>query len=193
VPRTAVPARALRGAVVASVGLGVAVAGHVHAGGTLTVGPLGVLVALVVVGACVLVSRTQWGVARLLAALAGMQVAVHACLWFESGSHEADTRLAGLLDATGTHAHAHAGGALSARMLLAHLVAVVVAAVLLAGLDAAVVVIGALARRLRPVVVVPVPATAPARATRATPSLPAWALARSSVVRRGPPALLAPC
>ncbi|MFN8168574.1 MAG: hypothetical protein U0S36_07295 [Candidatus Nanopelagicales bacterium] len=91
------------------------------------------------------------------------------------------------------HPHAHGADALTARMLLAHAAAVAVGALLLAGLDAALVLLCALARRLRPVVLAAVPAAAPQRVVRATAGLPARALELSVVVRRGPPAHLAPC
>lgn len=178
---------------VAAVGLGVAAAGHAYAGGGITVGPVGVLAGLLVTAAAVLVSRTQWTTSRLLVALLGMQVVAHGALWLEGGGHAAHARLAALADAAPAHAHAGAGDATDLRMLLAHVAAVAVAAVLLAGLDAAVVLLAALARRLRPVVLAAAPTLPPRRAGRAAPGLAAWALERSTVVRRGPPALLAPC
>jgi hypothetical protein len=176
---------------VALVGVALAAAGHGLGGSAVTVTPFLVLVAVLLAAACVLVSRTRWAAPRLLVALLGIQAAVHATLWFETGSHPVDSRLMGLSGAHG-HEHLTAGGSSPAVMLAAHLVAAVAAALLLASLEGAVWLLVALARRiLRPVAAVRIPAL-PRTASRAPRPSVVPALVLGAVGRRGPPVGLAP-
>jgi hypothetical protein len=177
---------------VAVVGVALAAAGHGLGGAPVAVTPLLVLVGLLLAAACVLVSRTRWTPSRLLGVLLGIQAVVHATLWFESGSHPVDDRLAGLAAPAHAHDHVAAGGASPALMLAAHLAAAVVAAALLASLEGALWLLVALARRiLRAVPRVPIPVlprtSTPAARTSAIP-----ALVLGAVGRRGPPGVLAP-
>ena len=192
-PRTVAPARALRGAAVALVGLGVAAAGHVAAGGALTVSPLLLLVVVLVTAATALASGTCWSFARLLATLAGLQVVAHLVLWFDAGGRAADPRLSAVASVGSGHAHSSALGGLTPGMLTAHLVAVVVAAVLLAGADAALALLVALAQRLTRAVVVRRPAPRPRLVGAAgAPSRRPRVLEDGALGRRGPPGALAP-
>jgi hypothetical protein len=147
--RPAAPARVLRGCVVALVGLGIAASGHVLAGGEARPTPLLVVAGLLVLAATMLASSARWTASRLLVALIGMQVVVHGVLWFEEGGRTADPRLAALADPAVAHQHHAAGAASSVGMVAAHLVAVVVAALVLASLDAVVAVLASLARRIQ--------------------------------------------
>lgn len=146
-PAAPVPLRAARGAAVAAVGLLVAAAGHGAAGGSTAPGALGVPVALLVVAACVVASARSWTPLRLVVALSGVQVVVHGALLLGTPSAQADPRLAGVASASAAHAHDHATS-LAPGMVLAHLAAVVLAAVVLARVDVAVTVLWHLARRL---------------------------------------------
>jgi hypothetical protein len=188
--RPTAPARVLRGLVVAAVGMSVAAAGHAYAGGAAAVTPSVVLVALLVSAGCVVLSDRRWTVARLLTALVVMQVAVHAALWFEGSARTADVRLSAV--AAPTHsAHEHAAGATTLTMVLAHLVAVVVAALLLAGADLALAALVALARRLLGTAVVP-PGVPWAPVARGVRYVAAAVLELGAVGRRGPPVGIAP-
>jgi hypothetical protein len=190
--RPAAPARALRGGVVAVVGLTLAVAGHAQGGGTVRPTPLAVLVALLVVAACVLVSSTRWTTARLVVALLGTQATVHAVLWFETGAREVDSRLAGLADAAPGHDHLGAGASSTSAMLVSHVVAAVLAALLLAALEGALWIVVALARRiLHPVGAAPVPCLPRTSAVGGRDAASVVAVL-GAVGRRGPPAVLAP-
>lgn len=189
---TAAPApyRALRGSLVAFVGLAVAVAGHAAGGGEVSAGPLGAPAAALVLAACVVASSRAWTRARLVAALVGIQVVSHLSLLLVTPSGSVDPRLAGL--ATGGHAHVHTA-ALTPTMLAAHGVAVLVAALLLARIDVAAVLLWHLAGRLLGVVRA-VPARVPAAVhvpvdSHVRPVRPLRTA--SSATRRGPPLGLA--
>lgn len=173
-------------------GLALAGAGHAWGGGSVPMTPLVVLVALLLAAACVLVSRDRWTTRRLLVALLGIQAVVHAALWFEAGSRVADSRLAGLSGASPLHEHVALGGPAPTAMVLAHLVAALAAAVLLAALEGALLVVVALARRfLRAVPTAALPVLP--RAAYAVPR-PVALRARvlGAVGRRGPPVAPAP-
>ena len=192
-PTARAPYRVARGCAVATVGLSIAAAGHGLAAASSPVPPLSpltVLVAALVAAALVAASGRAWTTPRLVGALALVQVAVHGALWLDSGSGQVDPRLAGL--AVDHHAHAHAAALWSAPMLAAHVVAVVVAAVLLARVDVTITLLVELARRLvvrRPAPAVPTrprPVVVDHRAVR-----PASWLERAPIQRRGPPVLAA--
>jgi hypothetical protein len=195
VPLRAAPAplRAARGSVVAAVGLLVAVAGHgLAASGAASPGPLGIPMALLVLAGCVVGSARAWTAGRLVAVLLGIQVVAHLTMLLGTPSAQVDPRLVGLATAASEHDHGHAA-ALTPSMLAAHLVAVAVAALVLARVDAAVTVLWHLAGRLllparvaalRLPSVVRVPVDEHLRPARA-------AVRATSSSRRGPPALLA--
>ena len=189
--RPAAPARVTRGLAVALVGLGIAAAGHASAGGGVVVSPLAVVLALLVSGACILLSQRRWTAGRLLVALVGMQLAAHAVLWFDAGGRTVDPRLGAL---AGPDAHAHAGAtpASSAAMLLAHAAAVVLAAVLLAAADAALGVLQALARRILGSPVRPLAGAPRAGLTGLRTVVVRRVLELGAVGRRGPPRVPAP-
>lgn len=184
------PLRVARGTVVAVVGLLLATTGHALAGGAASPGPLGLPVALLVVGGCVVASSRAWTPARLVAVLVAIQVASHVTMLLGTPSAQVDPRLAGLAASGALHEHGHAA-ALTPTMLLAHAVAVALAALVLARVDVAVTVLWHLAGRLLvvlPVAVVPlpslvrVPVDSHLRRVRAV-------LLPSSSSRRGPPVL----
>lgn len=182
-----------RGVVVATVGLGVALAGHAYVGGSLAMAPIGGLVALAVAVGCVLAAREVWTPLRLLLALATMQVAVHGSMWLAGPAGQVDPRLARFVTDVGP-THAHTGpGATSAGMVAAHLVAIVVAAVLLAGLDATGELLRALARVVRrlwsgpPLPLGAACGLVPSHRVPTTASV----LLAPATSRRGPPALVA--
>ncbi len=186
------PMRVARGSVVASVGLLVAVAGHGAVSGEAEPGPLGLPVALLVLAGCVVASARTWTVARLIGALIGIQAVAHVTMLLAAPGSHVDPRLAGLASSGAAHDHGHAA-ALTPGMLLAHLLAVAVSAVVLARVDSAVAVLWHLARRLLlPVVadglalprVVRVPVDEHLRPVRAT-------VRATASSRRGPPAPLA--
>jgi len=185
------PFRLARGTAVAVVGTVLAVAAHLAAGGTAgSVLPALVPAAVVLVG-CLVAAQHAWTLGRLLIALVATQVVVHGSMWLTTGTHDIDPRLARL--ATGHGVHQHPDAATSPTMLLAHAVALLVAALLLAGIDDAVLSIRRLGTAVlgaRPVAVrLPGrPAVVPVHAVRAR------ARSRALLVapRRGPPAVLAP-
>lgn len=185
------PLRRARGAVVGLVGAAVAVAGHVLAGGDAVTPAVVASLALVVAGTIV-ASAQRWTLPRLLVALAAAQPAVHGVLWLTSPTGAADPRLGGA--GSGAHA-AHGHEALTLRMLLAHAVAVLVAAVLLAALERCALSLWTLVHAAR-LVTARVTVPAPVRLALAAP---AYAVQGTGLVvvgarpRRGPPALLAPC
>lgn len=187
-PAAPVPLRAARGVVVAAVGLLLAVAGHVVGGGDTAPGALGIPVAGLVVAACILASSRSWTPARLLTALAGVQVLVHGSLLLGAPSGTVDPRLASVAATHAGHAHDHAA-ALTPGMLVAHVVAVVLAALVLARVDVAVVVLWHLARRLL-LPALPTALPLPGAPTAPVDSLlrPAHAvLLAAAASRRGPP------
>jgi hypothetical protein len=193
VPPTSVPHRVARGCAVALVGVTIAAAGHGLVAGSSPlppVSPLTVLVTALVAAGLVAASARAWTLPRLLVGLGLVQVAVHGALWLDSGGGEVDPRLSALV--VEHHAHAHTGAVWSGPMLAAHAVAVVVAAALLARVDATVDVLVELARRLvvrwRPVAV-----DRPARlVSTGRPSVASASLAGfPAILRRGPPAVAA--
>lgn len=186
------PFRLARGSAVAVVGLALALAGHALAGGTVGLGAGTVLPAVAVLVGCVAAAQHAWTVPRIVRALVAVQVVVHGALWLTSGAQQVDPRLAALVTAAGDHHHGSAL-ALTPAMLAAHALAVVVAAVLLAGVDDAVLMLWALGRA----VVGRVPAGGPIVAgprvgvlAAETPRGRTRALLVSP--RRGPPARPAP-
>lgn len=191
-PRPEAPARALRGIAVGVVGAALAAAGHALGGSPVTITPLLLLVGLLLAAGCVLVSRTRWTAWRALVALLGIQAAVHATLWFETGSRTIDSRLIGLAGQEHVHEHVSGLGATPAAMVAAHLAAAAVAAVLLGSLEAIACLLVALARRLMN----PMPAVRlqilPRTATSASRTTAMPVLLPGAVGRRGPPAALAP-
>lgn len=191
-PRLDAPARALRGAAVAVVGVALAAAGHALGGSTVVITPLLVLVGLLLAAGCVLVSRTRWSASRALVALLGIQTAVHATLWFETGSRTVDGRLTGLAGQAHAHEHVAGVGAAPALMLAAHLGAALVAAALLASLEAVVWLLVALARRiLNPAGAVRLPVLLRI-STRVPRTVATLVPLLGAVGRRGPPVVLAP-
>ena len=187
------PFRAARGSIVALVGLALAVAAHGTAAGDVVRGPAPVVASLAVLAGCLVAAGQAWTARRLVLALLAVQVAVHGSLWLTSAGSELDPRLSGL--ATGAVVHQHgAGASLTPGMIAAHLAAVLVSAVLLAGVDAAVLVLWRLGRAVlgvRPSAV-PVPLSP---VVQPSSSLASFARARALLVspRRGPPGLIAPC
>ncbi len=192
VVRTA-PFRLVRGSAVAVVGLALALAGHRLAGGPAALDAATVLPALAVLTGCVVAAQHAWTLPRLVAALAAVQVVVHGTLWLTAGAQQVDPRLAGLVTATAEHQHGPAA-ALTPGMLAAHALAVVLAALLLAGVDDAVLQVWALGRAIlgaghadaatvREPAVAAFPGTTPRGRTR-------YLLVPR---RRGPPVRPAPC
>jgi hypothetical protein len=113
--------RVLRGAAVGTTAIGLALAGHVSAGGALP-GPTTAvaLLALTVAGSVALSGR-RWTGSSLFTVLLGVQVVFHVAF----GSHPTATAPAGMT------AHEHAGHSMSASMVLGHLLAASVTALLL--------------------------------------------------------------
>ncbi len=190
-PAAPVPLRAARGAVVAVVGLLLAVAGHAAAGGSASPGSLGIPVGLLVVAACIVASSRSWTAPRLVGALAGVQVVVHGSLLLSTPSAHVDPHLAGLATVASGHGHDHAA-AVTPGMMVAHAVATALAALVLARVDVAMTVLWHLARRLL------LPALTAAVRLPWLVIVPAGSLLRpvrpvlvaTAASRRGPPALL---
>ena len=186
------PFRVARGLAVGGVGLGLALVAHGLGGGGLPPAS-DLLPAVPVLLGCVVAANRAFTVGRLLAALVAVQVVVHGSLWLASADAAVDPRLSGLAASQVAHVHAHGAVAgLSGGMLAAHAAAVLVAALLLAGVDDAVLVLWALGRAVLGVL----PGAA------ATPSAPNVVAAgsretppRSRVLlvapRRGPPVVAA--
>lgn len=189
-PRSTVaPLRRVRGAVVGLVGAAVAVAGHVLGGGTAITPAVAAALALVVAGT-VVASSARWTVPRLLVALAAAQPAVHGVLWLTGPTGGADPRLGAIAPAHAAHAHEP----LTARMLLAHLGAVLVAAVLLAALERCALSLWALVHAVRLTTArITVPALLRLPLVVSAYSAPGTGLVVVGArPRRGPPALPAP-
>ena len=187
------PFRLARGSAVAVVGLVLAVAAHASAGGSVVLPAETVLPAAAVLAGSVAAARRAWTVPRLLLALLAVQVVVHGTLWLSSGSGTVDPRLAGLVTAGAEHRHGSLA-ALTPGMLGTHALAVVVAAVLLAGVDEAVLRIWSVGRA----VVAGGLTVSPVRTVdRLVAALPATPRGRTRALlvspRRGPPARPAPC
>jgi len=188
------PFRVARGSVVASVGVALAAAAHGAAGGAVLADlPLAIPAAAALAG-CVVAAQRAWTVGRLVTALVAVQLVVHGSLWLTAGDQPVDPRLAGLTSPASLHVHAHAAATTTPAMLAAHAVAVLAAALLLAGVDAAVLTVWALGRAVLGVralaAVLPDGPTAPSPA-----SVPLRARERGLLVspRRGPPVATAPC
>lgn len=186
------PLRAARGTAVALVGLTLAHAAHVLAGGEVVPGVVTLLPVLAVLVGCVVAAGRAWTAPRVVLALAAVQVVVHGTAWMTSGSGSIDPRLAPFASTPASHHHAAAG--LTPAMLGAHVLAVVLAALLLARVDEVVLRLWQLGRTvlgLRPApvslpvahVLVPAPAAPGVRRDRRLLVSP----------RRGPPARVAPC
>jgi hypothetical protein len=108
----------VRGAAVGASAIGLSLAGHLGAGGSLPTSTTAiVLVALTVAGSVALSGR-RWTVSALLTVLLGVQVVFHVAF----GDHQGATGVAG---------HHHAAHSLSASMVLAHLLAAVGTSLLL--------------------------------------------------------------
>jgi hypothetical protein len=185
------PFRLARGTTVAAVGCALAVTAHVAAGGSAGSALPALLPAALVLVGCLVAAQRAWTMGRLLLALVATQAVVHGSLWLTSGTHEVDSRLAGL--ATTQVAHAHGTSTAGPAMLAAHAVAVLVAAFLLSGVDDAVLTIWRLGRAVlgvRPSAVsLPGrPALVTSTATRTLPRSRALLVSP----RRGPPAVPAP-
>jgi len=185
------PLRAARGAAVALVGLVLALAAHVLAGGEVVPGIVTVVPLLAVLAGCVVASRRAWSTVRVVVALTTVQAVVHGTAWVTSGSGTVDPRLAPLASATGPHHHATGG--LTPTMLVAHALAVLVAALLLARVDEVVLrlwQLGCTVLGLHPVpVAVPVPPV-----VVLAPAARVVRRCRALLVspRRGPPSRVAP-
>lgn len=192
-PRTAAPLRRVRGLVVGLVGGAVAATGHVVAGGS-ALTPAVVAALALVVAAAVVASQHRWTLPRLFVALAAAQPAVHGVLWLSSPTGSSDARLSGAGSSAGEHG-SHAAGGLDLRMIVAHGVAVLVAAVVLLALEACALSLWSLLHAVRLTtrgVVVPVVAgvvvAARSGAVRAD-----GLVVVGRRPRRGPPAVPAPC
>lgn len=179
----------MRAAAVA--GVSTLVAGFGHAAGHGAVpDAAGLLLTLIAAtGLGLVLARAGWTPLRLVAVLVVVQVAVHGAAWIGGGTGAAvDPRLAGVAGPAPVH---HAAP-LTARMLLAHAVAVVAAAALLLVLDRASRFLAQVGRRvLHPVrrVVLPTPlriAVAPDVRPMALPRAPHLAVVRGNA----PPVLL---
>lgn len=175
-------ARLLRGLVVAGAGAGLALAGHLAAGGTAPRSPALLLLVLLSAAATTLLSEAEWSYRRLLVALGAVQLLVHLGLGVDHGS----------MAAAGTHGGAGAGAS-GWLMLAAHTGAAVVTAWLLRDGEAAYWrLLDTLGRRrlVRPLPLpvagrAPVPVPAP-------PATPSSVLRLGAAVsRRGPPTLVA--
>ena len=151
-------ARAARAGAFALVGVVVAGLGHAAGMGSVPQGASLALAVLVSLGIGAALARHGWSVARLLMGLAAGRVVVHGAAWIASGpSAGVDPRLAGLTPSHAAHAHAP----LSGRMLLAHVAAVAVAALLLAAAERGLALASSAARRLLGLVRVTVAALPP--------------------------------
>ncbi len=167
------------------------VAGFGHAAGHGAVPDASALLLTIVAatGLGLVVARAGWSPGRLLAVLAAVQIAVHGAAWVSGGAGGGiDPRLAGALDAAPMH---HAAP-FTARMLAAHALAVLAAAVLLVALDRAVRFLAHVAHRvLRPVRRPLVPAPARPLVAAQTRPLALPAAPHLAVVRgNAPPVLL---
>jgi hypothetical protein len=189
--RTATSAGSLaaRAAAVASVSTLVACFGHAAGHGAVPDAASLLLTVAAATGLGLVLARAGWTPVRLVSVLVAVQLAVHGAAWISGGAGSGvDPRLAGIAQA----APAHHAAPFSARMLLAHAVAVVAAAVLLLALDRACRFLVHVARRvLQPVRGVLVPT--PFRADRPTQSRPITlpASPHLAVVRgNAPPVLL---
>lgn len=129
--------RRTRGLVVAAVGVGLPVLGHLAGGGTLDAGPVALVTLALVAALCVTASAKTWTTGRLAFALAGIALLVHGTLWLGHGPHAGSAQ-----PGVGHHAAntlAAAGGAplfghsmgVSQPMLLAHLAALALSIALL--------------------------------------------------------------
>lgn len=129
--------RQTRGLVVAAVGVGLPVLGHVVGGGTLDVAPAALLTLALVSILCVIASDKTWTTGRLTFALVGIALLVHGTMWLGheshaglpqsgAGHHVANT----LAAAPGATLTEHSMGA-SLPMLLAHLAALALSIALL--------------------------------------------------------------
>jgi hypothetical protein len=187
------PFRAARGSAVAVVGLVLALSAHVLAGGEVVAGVVTVLPFLAVLAGCAVASRRAWTAGRVVVALTVVQVVVHGTAWVASGSGSVDPRLAPLTATPAGHHHAASAG-ITPVMLLAHGVAVLGAALLLARVDEVVLRLWLLGRTvlgLRPVPFA-LDSAAVASVETGSPALPRSRALLASP-RRGPPARVAPC
>jgi hypothetical protein len=176
--------RVARGAVVGSTAVGLAVAGHLVGGGSLPATTTAVTVLGLTVAGSVALSSRRWTLSALTTVLLGVQVVCHVAL-------------AGHASAANLAAHSHATHGASASMLVAHVLAALVTAVLLRRGESwcwrLVALLGRPAQAARLFRTRPVLATR-ARLVLGTDRGPALLLSLLLVdaqPRRGPPALLA--
>ena len=180
---------ALRAVAVAGVSTLVAGFGHAAGHGAVPDAAAVLLTVVAATGLGLVLARAGWTPVRLLGVLVAVQVAVHGAAWIGGGAGSGvDQRLAGVAGA----ASAHHAAPLTVRMLLAHVAAVVAAAVLLLALDRAARFLVHVGRRvLAPVrrVLVPTPLRPAAAYSDRAPALPA--APHLAVVRgNAPPVLL---
>jgi hypothetical protein len=109
--------RVLRGTAVGTTAMSLAVAGHVVGGGSLPPATVGTLLCLTVAGSIALSSR-RWTFSALATVLLGVQLVCHVAL-------------AGQATASSPTDHSHTAHGTSASMLIAHVLAAFVTAVLL--------------------------------------------------------------
>jgi hypothetical protein len=79
-------ARLVRGLVVAASGAGLAVGGHLAAGGGLPSKPAVLLLVLLASAACTLLSDREWSFGRLLVALGAVELLVHLAMGLDHGA-----------------------------------------------------------------------------------------------------------
>lgn len=141
---TSTGSTALRAVAVAGISTLVAGFGHAAGHGAVPDAAALLLTVIAAAGLGLVLARTGWTPPRLVVVLVAVQVAVHGAAWIGGGSGGAvDPRLAQVAAA----APGHHAAPLSARMLLAHAVAVVAAAALLVALDRAARFLAHVARR----------------------------------------------
>ena len=186
------PLRAARGSAVAFVGLVLAHAAHVLAGGDVVPGSVTLLPVVAALVGCVVAAGRAWTAGRVVAALTAVQLVVHGTAWVTSGSGSIDPRLASLTSTPVPHHHATPG--LTPSMLVAHGLAVLVAALLLARVDEVVLRLWQLGRTVLGLWPAPVSLVV-APVVVAAPAAPAARRGRGLLAspRRGPPARVAPC
>jgi hypothetical protein len=134
---------------VAVLGVGVGLLGHGLGGGDVGGMPALVLPALLLgLAAGIVVSAVTWTAPRIAAALIAQQTVAHVLAWVGAGPTSTHPRLGGLVDPASTPGvHDHA--ALTPRMVVAHLVAAALFAVVLVPADRAITIALAWVRRIR--------------------------------------------
>ncbi len=180
---------AARAVAVAAVSTLVAGFGHAAGQGAVLDASAFLLTLAAASGLGLVLARAGWTPLRLLAVLAAVQVAVHGAAWVSGGAAGGiDPRLVGVVDAAPLHHEAP----FTARMLAAHTLAVLAAAVVLVALDRAARFLAHVARRVlqpvrRPRVPMPVrPLVAAQTRPLVLPPAPHLAVVRGNA----PPVLL---